>query len=131
MADSVTSQTIVDGDRNVVMKFTNISDGTGEAAVKKVDVTTLSGYGKTWTELRIEKIIATTFGMGVQILWDATTDVLAFYIPADQYLEQDFSKFGGLPNNAGTGKNGSINFTTVGHSAGDVYTIVLEMKKGS
>ena len=30
MADAVTSQTIVDGDKHAVMKFTNVSDGTGE-----------------------------------------------------------------------------------------------------
>ena len=29
MADAVTSQTIIDGERNCVMKFTNVSDGTG------------------------------------------------------------------------------------------------------
>ena len=38
MADAVTSQTLVDNDKTLVMKFTNISDGTGESAVKKVDV---------------------------------------------------------------------------------------------
>ena len=41
MADAVTSQTLQDGDKSVVMKFTNISDGSGEAAVKKVDVSAL------------------------------------------------------------------------------------------
>ena len=29
MADAVTSQTLSDGDRTAVMKFTNISDGSG------------------------------------------------------------------------------------------------------
>ena len=42
MADAVTSQTLFDGDKHVVMKFTNISDGTGESAVKKVDVSALN-----------------------------------------------------------------------------------------
>ena len=42
MADAVTSQTIQDGVKNVVMKFTNISDGSGESAVAKVDVSALS-----------------------------------------------------------------------------------------
>jgi hypothetical protein len=27
MADTVTTQTIIDGERNCVMKFTNVSDG--------------------------------------------------------------------------------------------------------
>lgn len=128
MADAVTSQTIVDGARNTVMKFTNISDGTGEAAVTKVDVSTLSGAP---AEVRIKRLIATTFGMGVQILWDATADVLAWYVPADQFIDLDFSVFGGIPNSSGAGRTGDIQFTTVGHSANDVYSIVLEMTKGS
>ena len=37
MADAVTSQTLIDGDRYAVMKFTNISDGSGESAVTKVE----------------------------------------------------------------------------------------------
>ena len=37
MADAVTSQKIVDTDRKLVYKFTNISDGTGESSVNKVD----------------------------------------------------------------------------------------------
>ena len=38
MADTVTSQTIEDTPHKLVMKFTNTSDGSGESAVKKVDV---------------------------------------------------------------------------------------------
>ena len=42
MADTVTSQTIIDGVKTAVVKFTNESDGTGEASVKKVDVSAFS-----------------------------------------------------------------------------------------
>jgi len=59
MADAVTTQIIHDGDRQVVMKFTNISDGTGEAAVQKVDVSTLqpeSRTGRVCTEVAISRI---------------------------------------------------------------------------
>ena len=41
MADAVTSQTLEDGPTHVAMKFTNVSDGTGESAVTKVDVSAL------------------------------------------------------------------------------------------
>ena len=34
-----------------------------------------------------------------------------------------------LTNNAGSGKNGDILFTTKGHSSGDTYSITLEMVK--
>ena len=42
MADALTSQVIQDGPRNAVLKFTNISDGTGQAAAVLVDVSSLS-----------------------------------------------------------------------------------------
>ena len=38
MADAVATQTIFDGERMAIQKFTNISDGTGESKVLKVDV---------------------------------------------------------------------------------------------
>ena len=42
MADAVTATTVQDGDRNAVIYCTNTSDGTGEAAVTKVDVSALA-----------------------------------------------------------------------------------------
>ena len=45
MADAVTSQTLMDGERVAIMKFTNISDGTGETAVTKVNVANLARNG--------------------------------------------------------------------------------------
>lgn len=126
MADAVASQTLHDGARNAVLKFTNISDGTGEAAVLKVDVSALSGAP---TEVRIDKIMAETVGMGIDVLWDASTDVLAWHIAPDAAEDVDFCSIGGLTNNAGAGVTGDILFTTVGHSAGDRYTIVLHLRK--
>jgi len=126
MADAVTSQLLADGEKNVVMKFTNVSDGVGEASVLKVDVSTLY---KTPAQVRIDRIIASTSGMGVNIAWDATADVTAFIVAAGTSEEYDFRCFGGLPNNAGAGKTGDINFTTVGATANDTYTIILHMTK--
>lgn len=123
MADAVTSQVLLDGPRNLVMKFTNISDGTGESAVTKVAAAT---YG---TDLRILKIHYSTFGMAVRILWDATADVPAFLVPQDGDGSFDFSSFGGIQNDAGTGVTGNIQFTTIGAASGDTYTIILEMAK--
>lgn len=130
MADAVTSQTIFDGTRTAVMKFTNISDGTGETAVLKVDVSALTGFqGASCTGVNIVTLDAMTVGMGVDILWDATTDVICYTIGADQFVSFDFARFGGITNNAGSGKTGDLMFTTVGATAGDRYTIVLEMTK--
>tara|TARA_R100000664_G_C2717799_1_gene112274 strand:+ start:469 stop:873 length:405 start_codon:yes stop_codon:yes gene_type:complete len=132
MADAVTSQTLIDGERTAVLKFTNVSDGSGESAVKKVDVSALaaSGNGQTCTKATIEKIWWQCNGMKVQILFDADTDVLAIELGENQSGYHDYSSFGGITNNAGTGVTGDIMFTTVGHSSADSYTILLEVRKG-
>lgn len=129
MADAVTSQTIFDGERKAVMKFTNVSDGTGETGVLKVDVSALAAnaLGQTCTGVTLERIHVSINGMSVSILWDATTDVPAF-IAAPGVYSFDFDKFQ-IPNDAGTGKNGDVLFTTIGATAGDTYTIILEMVK--
>tara|TARA_B100000989_G_C19485158_1_gene447048 strand:- start:403 stop:804 length:402 start_codon:yes stop_codon:yes gene_type:complete len=131
MADAVTSQTLFDGDKHVVMKFTNISDGTGESAVKKVDVSALNAdiNGNTCTSVAIEKIWWQCIGMKVRMFFDATSDAFIIELGENQSGHHDYSEFGGLKNNAGSGKTGDIDFTTVGHSSADTYTITLKMRK--
>lgn len=131
MADAVTTQTILDGDRLVIQKFTNISDSTGEAAVVKVDVSTLNPNtnGHACNGVKINKIWVQTFGMGVDILWDATANVICESVPADVMYCMSYADFGGISNNAGAGKTGDVLFTTVNAAAGDRYTIILECIK--
>jgi hypothetical protein len=131
MADAVTSQTIIDGSKKAVLKFTNVSDGSGESAVTKVDVSALANnsIGQACTGASIQKIWWQCIGMKVQILFDATSDVLAIELGENQSGYHDYSHFGGIPNNAGSGKTGDIQFTTVGHSSADSYTIILEVNK--
>ena len=133
MADVVTTKIIEDGPRTAVMHFTNISDGTGEAGVAKVDVSTLSADPASkgaCTSVNIECIWYTTKGMGVQIFCDASTNVLAWELIADYGDTLDFSEFVCLPNNAAAGgKTGDILFTTTGASDTDTYSVVLKLKK--
>ena len=131
MADAVASQTIQDGERTAVMRFTNVSDGTGESAVKKVDVSALAANsaGQACTEVHIQRIYWMTVGMSVKLEFDASTNVLLTHIPADATGDEYYDNFTAIPNNAGSGKTGDIDFTTVGHSSGDSYMIILEMIK--
>lgn len=131
MADAVATQTLLDGERLVIQKFTNISDGTGETAVNKVIVANLAPnfQGIACSGVKINKIWATTHGLEVRMLWDATTDVFAWMVPQNTNYFMDFESFGGLTNNSSTGKTGNIAFTTVDTGAGDMYTIVLECIK--
>jgi hypothetical protein len=131
MADAVTSQTLLDGERLAIMKFTNISDGTGENAVTKVNVSTLnpSASGGACNGVTVTKITSVCHGMEVRMYWDATTDVPFFLSTVNTNYQNDFSSIGGITNNSGAGKNGNILFTTSDASAGDTYTVVLEMVK--
>jgi len=131
MADAVTTQTIIDGERNCVMKFTNVSDGTGESAVAKVDVSALASNsaGVACSEVRLMRVSHAIVGMSVQMFLDATSNVLLMELAESSNGHMDFKDFGGLPNNAGSGKTGDILFTTKGHSSGDTYSITLEMVK--
>lgn len=131
MADAVTSQTLLDGERLFIAKFTNISDGTGETGVTKIDVATLNpnSFGLACNGVKINRIWANTHGMEVRILWDATTDQFAWMIPQNTTYDMSFDSFGGIPNNAGAGKNGNLLFSTSDASNGDMYTIVLECLK--
>ena len=131
MADAVATQILFDGERLAIMKFTNISDGTGETKVTKVDVSTLtpSSFSKACDGVTITKIHAMTHGMEVDMYWDATTDVFITSVPQQQMYSMDLTQFGGLWNNAGAGKNGDVQFSTRDASAGDTYMIILEMVK--
>ena len=132
MADAVASQIIVDGPSFVAIKLTNISDGTGESAVTKVDVSAReadSGPGLSCTDVNIERIWWQCIGMKVRILFDAFSDDVAIELGENQSGNHDYSIFGGLVNNAGSGKTGDIKFTTVGASSGDTYTVILYLRK--
>ena len=131
MADAVTSQTIQDGQKIAVLKFTNVSDGTGESAVKKVDVSALqaNNSGDACTSVSVARIYWATRGMGVNLEFDATTNVLLTGLPADSTGDEYYDLFTGIPNNAGSGVTGDIDFTTVSHSSGDTYSIILVLNK--
>lgn len=131
MADAVTSTTLMDSDRVAIIQLTSTSDGTGEAAVKKIDVSALSdsSTGQACTGVRLARIVYSTFGMSVKLLWDATTDTICWDLNADYTTDEDFTDFGGVRNTAGSGKTGDIMLTTTGHTNGDSYVIVLTVYK--
>jgi len=137
MADAVTSQTLTDGDRTAVMKFTNISDGNGEASVVKVDVSALnsnSHTGAACSRVHVTQVWYAISGMRIDLEWDASTNVKALILGGGVALEPtvghfDFRSFGGIKNNAGGGITGDIDLTTLHHTSNDAYTIILELSK--
>ena len=105
MADVVASQTIIDGQKTAVLKLTNVSDGTGEANVVKVDVSALSALpnGTVCTGVVIEKIWWQCIGMKVKLLCDASTNLFCIELGENQSGHHDYTDFCGFPNNSGSG----------------------------
>lgn len=128
MANTVTTQTLHDGPRNLVVLLTGVLDTSDEARTIKVDVSALD---PACLLVRLDKIqFSITEGLSVILDWDATTDVRFAALTGTGEL--DACRFGGFSNNAGAGVTGDIYLTTVGWSAGTrVYTLVLELSKVS
>lgn len=141
MADTVTSQLLVNGPRNVVYKFTNISDGTGESGVTKVNATSSGPLGVTvqgqtfypGVNLKIAAIKYSVFSMGLRIQWVASSALDALVLQATDHWTflNERDGFAGLYVPSGTvGATGSIQFTTVGAASGSGYTIIMMLNKG-
>lgn len=129
MANTVDTQVIEDGPKFAVLKVYMASDGaSGELSDQVVvDASTLWGAPTTLT---LNAIWASTTGCSFNLEWDATTDVGIMSFPSDFVEEFCFKKFGGIPNNSGTGKTGDILINTSGFTAsGDQITLVLHVKK--
>ena len=131
MADAVATQILFDGERKAIMKFTNISDGTGETKALKVDVSALSpsAFDRPCDGVTITKIHASLHTVIVDMFWDATTDVYIQTLTPNGMYTFDYTEEGGLWNNAGAGKTGDVLFSTHENAAGARYTIILEMVK--
>lgn len=122
-----TTQTLLDGERNVVMQFTGICDGTGgdEVAATKVDVSAMSPVPLS---VKILKISYDVSGGILRLLWDADDDV-PFLDLASPGSEWDYRRIGGLVNGGGPSATGNINFTTLGFDVGSSYSIKIDMVK--
>ena len=107
MADVVTSQTLVDTTgTKTVMKFTNISDGSGETLVTKMDSSALTFMTEDATK-KVAKIwwsINTTNGKsGVELLWagsgTSSANATIGFFSGTGYNDY-FTAGNSIPNNA-------------------------------
>lgn len=124
MADAVRVDTLVNGPRNVALHCTNVSDGTGESDVVKVDASALGA-----TLPKIMRVYGTCVGMSVDLFWDATANDLAMSLPSDEAFDFDFTHIGGLQNPNSAGATGDVLASTVGHTSGDTYSFTIELAK--
>lgn len=126
MANALTSQTLLDNERNLVIKLVGILDTSNVASTVVVDVSALVPAATSVSLRKIQYSISDQ--LAVNLLWDATTDVAIVSLTGREEICAE--KFGGLTNNAGTGVTGDINLTTTGWASGiQTFTLILEMVK--
>lgn len=127
--DALTTNVMVDGNRNYVVQLQNTSDGTGESANKKIDISTLTfSDGSVPLSLTLVEAQWNIQGFtAVNLLWDADTDDSMLTLNGNGY--KNFDGVGGLHDPRSTGFTGDVFLTTVGASSGDTYDIILKMKK--
>ena len=130
MADTVTSQTIADTTGvKFTVKLTNLSDGTGETLVKKVDASELTFM----TEDGNRKISKIWYSVNtanpksaVELIWDGATNATAMFLNGQSHF--DFRPSGDeIPNNATT-PTGDVLLSTKNFADGDNYTIIIEFR---
>ena len=125
MANTIGLQTLIDVATKLVVKIAITGDGSGDETVANVvDVSTFSPAA---SEVKIDAVTFSLDGFAAALNWDATTDLLAVSLTGSGFF--DYNPFGGLPNNAGTGKTGDVFLATNGLGSGEKGFIIVEMTK--
>jgi hypothetical protein len=129
MADSVATNVLFAGTRRRVVQLLNVSDGTGESDVVKVDVSALTGPdGSAPTSVAIEAVEYNVQGFtSVRLEFDATTDDKALLLGTGSGT-LDFTFAGGIQDPASSGTTGDLLLTTAGAVSGATYDITLFLR---
>ena len=130
MADRVTTQVISDTSGvKYVVKMTNISDGSGESLVKKIDASTTTFMTEDGNR-KIAKIWYSVNSISkkacVELLWEGATNATAVLLGGQGYW--DLRTAGNsIPNNAIT-PTGDVLLSTRDFVLGDNYTVLVEFR---
>ncbi len=128
VADIVNTQVVYNGFRRYSVHLTNESDGTGESAVTKIDISTLTvADGGVATYMTIDWIEYAVSGFNYVVLeFDATTNDEIGVLKGQSVL--DWEAKGGLTDPKSTGTTGDIILTTDGGSNGASYDITIHAR---
>ena len=135
MANVTAIQILEDGDRNVIAKVTGKLDTSNVSSTTLLDPATLASVNASGlnsqkaSTLAIESVIFDIEdGLIVNLYWDATTVVPAWYFSGRDKMNAEFTGF--LQNNAGAGKTGKILYDTSGWTSGTKsFSLVIQCIK--
>ena len=132
MADAITTTVLKAEGAQYALSRRSVSDGTGESAAIVVDKSAMTIGGQNPAvavgHMAIERIRGINSGFtSLTLSWDHDTDAAAIVIPAGA-IDLDFSDLGGLHDPQSAGGTGDLVITTVGHTSGDIYHLILEVR---
>ena len=130
MADTVSTQVISDTSGvKYVAKMTNISDGSGESLVKKIDASATTFMTEDG-ERRIAKIWwsvnTTKSNASVELVWNGVTNATGLLLAGQGYW--DLRTAGNEVINNATTPTGDVLLSTRDFVVGDNYTILVEFR---
>ena len=129
MADAVTSIVTAAGPRIYSVRLTNISDGTGESLVTKINLSTITMPNNMPqpTSCGIEEIQWVSQGFtSIRLFFDHNTDDVAALLSGNGY--RLFEPTGVLGDPKSAGGSGNILLTTAGAVSGATYDILLTVR---
>tara|TARA_B100000530_G_scaffold207174_1_gene132438 strand:+ start:514 stop:906 length:393 start_codon:yes stop_codon:yes gene_type:complete len=130
MADIVSTQVLSDTSGvKYVAKMTNISDGSGESLVKKIDASSATfmtedgsrKIAKIWWSVNTTKSNAS-----VELVWGGETNATAMLLNGQGYW--DLRTAGNEIINNATTPTGDVLLSTRDFVVGDNYTILVEFR---
>jgi len=130
MADTVSTQVLSDTTGvKYVVKMTNISDGSGESLVKKIDASTTTFM----TEDASRKIAKIWFSVNatnkkacVELIWDGETNATGVLLSGQGHW--DLRTAGNSIGNNAITPTGDVLLSTHDFVPGDNYTILVEFR---
>ncbi len=127
MADTVNISTLRSKGRRHVLHLTNESDGTGESAVTKLDIsaqTKIDGSVPTYSTI---EYIEYSVPVGYVVLeWDHTANDEIAVLAGNDVI--DFTPYGGKVDPKSAGGTGDIVLTTDGFADGSSYDITIQLR---
>ena len=130
MADTVTTQTIADTSGvKYVIKMTNLSDGSGENNVLKIDAsetTFMTEDGERRIARVYYSINTSDNKSGVELIWGGVANATALFLSGQGTIDlrTDGNSF---PNNATT-PTGDVLLSTKNFAKGDNYSLIVEFR---
>ena len=98
MVNTITKQTLLDGERNLKVKITIEGDGSGdESDTNLIDVSSYNtnSFGQACSEVRLDCITGYLLGFNLSVLWDATANTILMAAENGEF-GYNYKKSGGL-----------------------------------